>query len=58
MTKHCADCGEKLILRTNREDGSKFYGCSEYPECDYTQECDEDDPQGWDERDEELNPRR
>ena len=25
-----------LVLRTNVADGSKFYGCSNYPYCDYT----------------------
>ena len=25
-----------LVLRTNEADGNKFYGCSNYPYCDYT----------------------
>lgn len=28
---NCPKCGRKMILRTSR--GSKFYGCSAYPEC-------------------------
>lgn len=26
-------CGSHMVIRTNREKGNKFYGCSNYPEC-------------------------
>lgn len=32
----CPRCGGKLVLRTNKKDGSQFYGCSNYPNCRFT----------------------
>ena len=32
----CPKCGGKLVLRTNRKDGSQFWGCSNYPKCNFT----------------------
>lgn len=32
----CPKCGGQLVIRTNSKDGSKFYGCSSYPNCKYT----------------------
>lgn len=33
----CPHCKTgRLVLRTNEADGSKFYGCSNYPYCDYS----------------------
>jgi hypothetical protein len=34
----CPRCGAPLILRTNKSDGRKFFGCSRYREtrCNYT----------------------
>lgn len=29
----CPDCGGEMILRTNRTNGDKFYGCKKYPNC-------------------------
>lgn len=29
----CPDCGGGMILRTNRQNGNKFWGCSKYPNC-------------------------
>lgn len=29
----CPNCGARMILRTNKKDGSRFWGCSRYPEC-------------------------
>lgn len=33
----CPDCGPavELIVRTNRENGSQFLGCPNYPDCTY-----------------------
>ncbi|MDR1216939.1 MAG: type I DNA topoisomerase [Treponema sp.] len=31
----CPKCGGKLVLRRARGKGREFYGCSNYPECDY-----------------------
>lgn len=33
----CSVCGGVLILRTNKRDGSKFWGCSNYPRCRYSE---------------------
>ncbi len=30
----CPKCGSKLVKRTSKK-GKKFYGCSNYPECDF-----------------------
>lgn len=32
----CPNCGSALILRTQRKDGSRFWGCSSYPKCRHT----------------------
>lgn len=29
----CPDCGHEMALRTNRQNGNKFYGCKRYPDC-------------------------
>lgn len=34
----CPRCGKKMILRTNRSSGEKFWGCSGYPECKATRQ--------------------
>ena len=33
QTPICPDCKSPMVLRTNRRDNSKFYGCSNYPNC-------------------------
>lgn len=38
----CPRCGSKLVLRTAKKGanvGSKFYGCSNFPKCRYTQKA-------------------
>ena len=32
----CPSCGAKMVRRQNRQDGSRFWGCSNYPECKNT----------------------
>lgn len=32
----CPECGAKLKLRRNNNDGSMFYGCARFPDCRYT----------------------
>lgn len=32
-TFSCPDCGSDMMLRTNRQNGEKFWGCKKYPEC-------------------------
>lgn len=32
-TPACPKCGSPTVLRTNRANGNKFYGCSGYPNC-------------------------
>ena len=31
----CPKCGAKLIKRNSKKTGKKFYGCSNYPKCDF-----------------------
>jgi hypothetical protein len=31
--KHCPRCERLMVLRTSRRDGTKFWGCSDYPRC-------------------------
>ena len=33
----CPSCGSSLVKRVRRRDGSLFFGCTAYPDCDYTQ---------------------
>ena len=41
--KKCPSCGEELVVRTNKRDQSKFFGCSNFPKCKYTEfETDKD----------------
>lgn len=39
----CPNCSAdtKLIVRTNRHNGSQFLGCPNYPTCRYTREIPE-----------------
>lgn len=32
----CPKCGSELVIRINKKDGTKFYGCSAYPKCVFT----------------------
>lgn len=32
----CPDCGSPLVVRTNRNNGSRFLGCSRYPSCRFS----------------------
>lgn len=32
-TTKCPECGATMIVRTNKEKGTKFLGCSRYPKC-------------------------
>ena len=29
----CPYCGGRMVLRTRKSDGAKFYGCASYPSC-------------------------
>ena len=42
ITKNCPKCGRKLIIRKNKYEGSLFVGCTNYPECKYTEELSEE----------------
>ena len=35
--KDCPKCGEQLIIRRNKREGTRFFGCSNYPECVHTE---------------------
>ena len=32
---HCPDCGGELVQRSSRKSGRPFYGCSNYPNCNF-----------------------
>ncbi|MDX8355772.1 nuclease-related domain-containing protein [Cognatiyoonia sp. IB215182] len=36
----CPRCGSKMIERTNRSTGQRFYGCCRYPKCRGTRQAD------------------
>ena len=38
-TEICPWCGKPLVLRTARQTGRQFYGCTGYPNCKYTKNC-------------------
>ena len=33
VTPACPYCGGRMVLRTRKRDGAKFYGCASYPAC-------------------------
>lgn len=35
ITQPCPKCGAKLVHRTSSKTHKKFYGCSNYPQCDF-----------------------
>ncbi len=35
VTQPCPKCGSKLLKRASKKTGKKFYGCSNYPQCDF-----------------------
>jgi len=37
ITKPCPVCGRPLVERINRDTGEPFWGCSQWPDCKYTQ---------------------
>lgn len=41
MTKNvniaCRECGKPMVIRTNRENGSEFMGCSNWPRCTHSE---------------------
>jgi len=36
LTPSCPSCGAKLVKRENRKGRSRFWGCSNFPRCEYT----------------------
>lgn len=36
----CPDCGSEMKLRTNSQNGQKFWGCTKYPKCRGTRDED------------------
>lgn len=42
--RRCPRCTGSLVIRTNRNDGHLFYGCSNYPKCRYTKSIDNGHP--------------
>lgn len=35
--KECPKCGNDLVVKRNKRDGNKFFGCSNFPECTHTE---------------------
>lgn len=35
ITEPCPKCGAKLLKKASKKTGKKFYGCSNYPNCDF-----------------------
>ena len=35
VTAPCPKCGSKLVKRNSKRTGKKFFGCSNYPKCDF-----------------------
>ncbi len=35
VTVPCPKCGSKLVKRVSKKSGKKFYGCTNYPKCDF-----------------------
>lgn len=33
----CPQCGSPIVERTNKASGHPFWGCSQWPECSFTQ---------------------
>ena len=36
----CPRCGGQLVLRTSKQNGQPFYGCSNYPKCKFTKKVE------------------
>lgn len=37
----CDNCGSIMVIRTNKQDGNKFLGCTSYPSCKNTESIQE-----------------
>lgn len=37
IVKKCPECNGDLAIKTNRATGEEFLGCSEWPQCSYTE---------------------
>ncbi len=35
-SRSCHRCGKPMVVRTNRNTGDKFWGCSAFPDCRFT----------------------
>jgi DNA topoisomerase-1 len=42
VSKLCPECGKRLVIRTNRETGREFLGCSQWPQCTHTEPLPQD----------------
>lgn len=40
--RKCKKCGSRMIVRNVQESKKKFFGCSNYPECTYTENINKD----------------
>ena len=44
----CAECGEDMVKRRNKQTDEEFWGCPLYPQCDGTREsCSEPQHPGY-----------
>ena len=37
IEKPCPACGGRLVVKKNRREGTQFIGCSNFPNCHYTE---------------------
>ncbi len=41
----CPECGGPMVSRANRRDGTRFWGCADYPRCRGTRNTDGEAPE-------------
>lgn len=47
----CPECKRKMVIRTNKSNGTKFFGCPNYPECRGTRDVEgRDKHEQWEDR--------
>lgn len=42
LKKRCPRCGWEMVKRKNKENGSEFLGCTQWPTCQHTEPIPED----------------
>jgi len=52
----CPVCGGRMVRKTARATGRKFWGCLRFPECRGTRDTDGEAPRRWNEDEGEEGP--